>query len=51
MRGWKTWLAVAGMVLAAGNDADNNSDYVGAMTKAIVALGMLGIGHKIEKKK
>nr|BDD47313.1 hypothetical protein 16 [bacterium] len=50
MRGWKTWMAVAGMVLLAIVEiADGQID--AGITKIIMALGTVGIGHKVEKNK
>lgn len=48
MTGWKTWvaaiaLAALGVIDIVNGDADQG------MTKLISALGIVGIGHKIEK--
>ena len=49
MKGWKTWAAVSGLVILAVVDI-SNGDYEAAMTKIASAGGLVGIGHKIEKK-
>jgi len=49
MKGYKTWLAVAGMVILGAVDILDDQLEQG-ITKIIAALGLLGIGHKIEKK-
>lgn len=48
MSGWKTWLAVIataalGVVSIANGDTDTGIQQI------VVAFGMLGLGHKIEK--
>lgn len=48
MKGWKTWLAVGGMLLLGIADIVNDQTESG-ITKIVAAVGMLGIGHKIEK--
>jgi hypothetical protein len=48
MKGWVTWVAVAGFVLLAVVDFANG-DYDAAMTKLTAAGGLIGIGRKIEK--
>ncbi|MDY7034540.1 MAG: hypothetical protein SV375_00030 [Thermodesulfobacteriota bacterium] len=50
MRGWKTWVAVAGMVLLGIVDIANGQAEMG-ITKIVGGLGLLGIGHKVEKNK
>lgn len=50
MGGWKTWVAVAGMVLLAVVDAANG-DFDAAGSKVMAALGLVGLGHKIEKSR
>jgi hypothetical protein len=50
MKGWVTWLAVAGFSLLAVVDF-YNGDYDAAMTKLAGAGGLLGIGRKIDKDK
>jgi hypothetical protein len=48
MKGWKTWLACAGLVALAVVDFVNNDTQAG-IEKLTGALACLGIGHKIEK--
>ncbi len=48
MKGWKTWLAVAGMVILGIVDIFNGASEQG-ITKIVGALALIGIGHKIEK--
>jgi hypothetical protein len=48
MRGWKTWVAVAGLALLAAVDL-SNGDTEAALEKAAGALALVGIGHKVEK--
>ena len=48
MKGWKTWAAVAGMVILAIVDI-SNGDYESALTKLTGAGALVGIGHKVEK--
>lgn len=48
MKGWKTWLAVAGLLALAVVDFYND-DLEAALTKVTAALAAIGIGHKIEK--
>ena len=50
MGGWKTWAAVAGLALLAMVDAANG-DFDAAGAKIMAALGLVGLGHKIEKNK
>jgi hypothetical protein len=50
MKGWVTWLAVAGLSLLAVVDFCNG-DYDAAMTKMAGAGGFLGLGRKIDKEK
>jgi len=49
MTGYKTWLAVVGMVLLGIVDIINGMTEAG-ITKIVGALALVGIGHKIEKK-
>ena len=49
MKGWKTWASVAGLMVLAAVDI-SNGDYEAALTKMASAGGLVGIGHKIEKK-
>ncbi len=48
MGGYKTWLAVAGMVILGVVDILNGAIEIG-ITKIVGALGLLGLGAKIEK--
>ena len=48
MGGWKTWTAAAGLALLAVVDVANG-DFAAAGTKFVAALGMIGLGDKIEK--
>jgi hypothetical protein len=48
IHGWKTWLAIAGLVALAVVDAINGNIET-ALEKIGLALGLLGLGHKIEK--
>jgi len=48
MKGYKTWIAVVGMVLLGIVDITNGLAEAG-ITKIVGALALLGIGHKIEK--
>ena len=48
MGGWKTWIAAVCLGLLAGIDVyDGNIE--SGMSKLAAALGMVGLGHKIEK--
>ena len=49
MKGYKTWLAVIGTTLL-GIVSILNGDTEQGIQQLVLALGMLGIGHKIEKK-
>ena len=48
MKGWKTWLAVAGLTALGLVDIFSGQTEIG-ITKIVGAIGMLGLGHKIEK--
>ena len=48
MGGWKTWTAAAGLVLLAVADVANG-DIEAAGTKVMAALGLVGLGHKVDK--
>ena len=48
MKGWKTWLAVAGLAALGVNDIVNG-DIEQGVVKLTNALALIGIGHKIEK--
>ena len=50
MAGYKTWLAVAGMVILGVVEILNGATETG-ITKIVAALALVGIGHKIEKQK
>lgn len=46
--GWKTWLAALGLGLLGAVDLAEG-DIEAALTKLSAALGLIGIGHKIQK--
>ena len=46
--GWKTWLAAAGLGILGAVDLIEG-DLEAALTKLSTALGLIGIGHKIQK--
>ena len=48
MTGWKTWLAVVSILVAAVVDLVNG-DIPSAITKVLSALALLGIGGKLSK--
>lgn len=48
MKGWKTWLAVA-CTAGLGIVSIANGDTAYGLQQLTLALGMLGLGHKIEK--
>lgn len=48
MAGWKTWLAAAGLGILGAVDLIEG-DLEAALTKLSAALGLIGIGHKIQK--
>jgi hypothetical protein len=48
VKGWITWVSVAGFVLLAAVDF-YNGNYDQAVTKLTAAGGLVGIGRKIEK--
>lgn len=50
MSGWKTWAGAAIVVVAAGLEATGNPEYAKILTLIGGALGLVGIGHKIEKQ-
>jgi hypothetical protein len=50
MKGWKTWLAV-GCTAVLGTLNIVNGDTAGGLQQPTLALGMFGLGHKIEKAK
>lgn len=48
MKGWKTWAAAIGMIALGGYEAyAGNTE--GGMQKILMGMGMIGIGHKMEK--
>lgn len=48
MKGWKTWLA-AGLTAGLGVLSLVNGDTEAGMQQIVAALGIVGIGHKVEK--
>lgn len=48
MGGWKTWAAAVGLALLGGVDLVNG-DLEQALTKLSAAMGLVGLGHKIDK--
>ena len=48
MKGWKTWLA-AGCTAGLGVVSILNGDTAAGLQQIVLALGMVGLGHKIEK--
>lgn len=50
MKGWKTWAAVVSLALLGIVDLANG-DIPSGITKLTAALGLVGVGHKIEKTK
>lgn len=46
--GWKTWLAALGLAFLGAVDLIEG-DLEAALTKLSSALGLIGIGHKIQK--
>lgn len=48
MKGWKTWAAAVGLVIM-GVVELANGDTEGGLTCLVSALGLIGIGHKVEK--
>lgn len=46
--GWKTWLAALGLAFLGAVDLIEG-DLEAALTKLSAALGLIGIGHKIQK--
>ena len=50
MKGWKTWVAVV-CTAALGILSISNGDTTAGLQQLSLALGMLGLGHKIEKAK
>jgi hypothetical protein len=50
MKGWVTWTGVVGLILLAVVDGVNG-DIEAAVAKISTAIGMVGIGRKVEKGK
>tara|TARA_Y100000310_G_C20618094_1_gene781763 strand:+ start:1431 stop:1592 length:162 start_codon:yes stop_codon:yes gene_type:complete len=48
MGGWKTWLGAIGLGLLGVFDIVNGSAETG-ITKIVGAVGLLGVGHKVDK--
>lgn len=48
MRGWKTWTAVIGLVIAGIYEISEGHVEAG-VERILAGLGLVGIGHKIEK--
>jgi len=48
MRGWKTWIAAGCLRVLAAIDLYDGATEAG-LAKLSAALGMIGLGHKIEK--
>lgn len=48
MKGWKTYLAAAGMA-SLGVVSIAQGDVPGGVQQVVAALALVGIGHKIEK--
>jgi hypothetical protein len=48
MKGWKTWLAAA-CTAGLGVVSIVNGDVAAGTPQIVLALGMVGLGHKIEK--
>ncbi|ADW18587.1 hypothetical protein Despr_2448 [Desulfobulbus propionicus DSM 2032] len=49
MTGWKTWAAAAGLLLL-GIVEIANGNLEGGLERIVLGLGLVGLGHKIEKK-
>lgn len=51
MRGWKTWLAGAGLIaIGAYGMYTSTMDGYSALQWVLNGLGFIGVGHKIDKK-
>lgn len=48
MKGWKTWLAAA-CTAGLGLVSIYNGEAESGLQQIVLALGMVGLGHKIEK--
>jgi hypothetical protein len=52
MEGWKTWLAVIGMILyAVGVEGFLHNNWAACIQMILAALALIGIGSKIDKAK
>jgi len=49
MKGWKTWFAVAVSAITGIYRIVVEGDLHGGITMIVAAIGLVGIGHKIEK--
>ena len=49
MKGWKTWVAAAIGIVAAGLAAKGHEAASQVLLAVATALGLVGIGHKVEK--
>lgn len=49
MKGWKTWAGAIVIGIGAGLDAAGYGQWAQVAMMAGAALGLVGIGHKIEK--
>jgi len=50
MKGWKTWLSAIGLGVLGAVEMVNGQYESGAM-KMLGGLGLIGVGHKVEKQK
>lgn len=50
MKGWITWLGVAGFLLLAAYEAIAMKDLCAAGTHLAAAVALVGIGRKVEKR-
>ena len=48
MKGWKTWVGAAGMAIVGIYEISEGQVELG-VSKIALALGMIGLGHKVEK--
>jgi len=49
MKGWKTWLGIALIAISAGLRAAGYEELSNIVLTVGGAIGVVGIGHKIEK--
>ena len=49
LTGWKTYLAAVVLLTLAGLKYRQDSDLEGALTLVATALGLAGLGHKIDR--